>query len=310
MLFDEIRHIPVMPKEAVYWLQPQPGRTYVDCTLGPAGLAFSILEACGPDGVLIGIDQDPQAIELARERLQCFSSRIHLYCDNFSQVKKILNSGGHGGVNGIVFDLGVSSVQLDDCARGLSFLHEGPLNMRLDASDGPTAEEFVNSLPESALANLIFAYGEERYSRRIAKAISQARRVSPLRTTTQLEAIIWGAVPSAYRHGRIHPATRTFQALRIAVNKELEILEGAIRDSIEMLVPGGRLCVISFHSLEDRIVKHVFRSLARSSDAIITILTKKPCIPTEEEQQRNSRARSAKMRVVERMPLSTRGCLA
>ena len=297
-----------MLKEVVYWLQPQPGETYVDCTLGPAGTASGILEACPPDGRLIGIDQDPQAIELARERLQDFSSRVRLYCDNFSNVKGILGTAGLSHVNGMLFDLGVSSVQLADCGRGLSFLHEGPLNMRLNAEGSPTAADLVNSLPESALANLIFTYGEERYSRRIAKAISQARRLSPLRTTTQLEAIIWGAVPSAYRHGRIHPATRTFQALRIAVNKELDILEGALRDAIDMLAPGGRLCVISFHSLEDRIVKQVFRALSRLPSALVSILTKKPCLPSEEERQKNSRARSAKMRVVERMPLVAKGC--
>lgn len=297
-----------MLAEVVHWLQPQSGGTYVDCTLGPAGTAFNILEACAPDGRLIGIDQDPQAIELARERLQDFSSRVRLYCDNFSHVKGILGSAGLSQVNGMLFDLGVSSVQLADSRRGLSFLHEGPLNMRLNAAESPTAADLVNSLPESALANLIFTYGEERYSRRIAKAISQARVLSPLRTTTQLEAIIWGAVPAAYRHGRIHPATRTFQALRIAVNKELDILEGSLRDAIEMLAPGGRMCVISFHSLEDRIVKQVFRALSRLPSALISILTKKPCIPSKDERQRNSRARSAKMRVVERMPLMAKGC--
>jgi len=305
---DESIHIPVMLTEVVHWLQPQAGGIYVDCTLGPAGTASSILEACAPDGRLIGIDQDPQAIELARKQLQDVASRVRLYCDNFSHVKSILVSAGLSQVDGLLFDLGVSSVQLADESRGLSFLHDGPLNMRLNAAESPTAADLVNSLTESELANLIFTYGEERYSRRIAKAISRARALSPLRTTMQLEAIIWGAVPSAYRHGRIHPATRTFQALRIAVNKELEILEGALRDAIDMLAPGGRLCVISFHSLEDRIVKLAFRTLSGLPDALISILTKKPCIPSDDERQRNPRARSAKMRVVERKPLLEKGC--
>ena len=298
-----------MLQEAVFWLQPRPGETYVDCTLGPGGTAYGILEGSAPDGVLIGIDQDPQAIELARENLKDFSSRVRLYCDNFSNVKGVIRSAGHRRVNGILFDLGVSSVQLADRDRGLSFLHDGPLNMRMDTSTGPTAAELVNTLPEPALANLIFTYGEERYSRRIARAISQARVVSPLRTTMQLTAIIQKAVPGAYRHGRIHPATRTFQALRIAVNKELEILEGAIRDAVDMLAPSGRLCVISFHSLEDRIVKRVFRALSRSPEAMISILTKKPCMPSEEERRKNARARSARMRVAERMPLTSKGCV-
>ncbi len=297
-----------MLQEALFWLQPQPGGTFVDCTLGPGGTAYRILEGNAPDGILIGIDQDPQAIEMAREKLKVFSSRVRLYCDNFSNIKGILRSAGFSRVNGIVFDLGVSSVQLGDCARGMSFLHEGPLNMRMDASTGPTAADLVNTLSEPALANLIFAYGEERYSRRIAKAISQARVISPLRTTRQLTAIIQKAVPVSYRHGRIHPATRTFQALRIAVNKELEILEGAMRDAVDVLAPCGRLCVISFHSLEDRIVKQVFRTLSRSQDPLISIVTKKPCIPSDQERQENSRARSAKMRVVEKRPLITEGC--
>jgi 16S rRNA (cytosine1402-N4)-methyltransferase len=181
--------------------------------------------------------------------------------------------------------------------------------MRLDASPDQTAADILNTLPEADLANLLFLYGEERYSRRIARAISRERSVSPLRTTTQLASLIQKAVPSVYRHGRIHPATRTFQALRIAVNRELDVLEGALQDAIDALELGGRLCVISFHSLEDRIVKRVFRARAGMSESGVSILTKRPEIPSEGERQANPRARSAKMRVLERISTMTKGCV-
>jgi 16S rRNA (cytosine1402-N4)-methyltransferase len=184
----------------------------------------------------------------------------------------------------------------------MSFLSDGPLDMRMDQQGGLTAAELIAQLPERELADLIYRYGEERYSRRIARALVAARKTHPLRTTFDLVSVVSCAVPAAYRHGRIHCATRTFQALRIAVNRELDVIEGAIRDAVDVLAPGGRLCVISFHSLEDRIAKHTFRSLAQSPEASLRILTKKPQVPSDEECRNNPRARSAKLRVAERLP--------
>lgn len=202
----------------------------------------------------------------------------------------------------MLFDLGVSSAQLDRPERGFSFLADGPLDMRMDQGGGPTAADLLARLSEKELADLIYRYGEERYSRRIARAIARVRVHRPLRTTGDLAAVIQGAVPPSYRRGRLHPATRTFQALRIAVNRELEVLEGALREAAAVLAPGGRLCVISFHSLEDRIAKQTFRTLSRGATACLRVLTKKPVVPSDREVRENPRARSAKLRVAERLP--------
>jgi 16S rRNA (cytosine1402-N4)-methyltransferase len=284
------------------WLVRKPGGTYLDCTVGQGGHAELILERSGPDGELIGIDRDPAAIAVTGARLARFASRMRLVRGNFSALKEHLRSVGVSEVDGVIFDLGVSSAQLDRPERGMSFLADGPLDMRMDPSGGRTAAELVGQLPERALADLIYRYGEERYSRRIARAIVQARTSHPLRTTSDLVSVIKGAVPAAYRHGRIHCATRTFQALRIAVNQELDVIEGALRDAAAVLAPGGRLCVVSFHSLEDRIVKQTFRALSRGPEACVNVLTKKPQVPSEEECRENPRARSAKLRVAERLP--------
>lgn len=278
------------------------GGIYLDCTVGQGGHAALILERSGPDGVLIGIDRDPEAIAATRSRLARFASRLRLIQGNFSALKQHLRSVGVSEVDGVIFDLGVSSAQLDHPERGLSFLADGPLDMRMDQSSGRTAASLVAQLSEHELADLIYRYGEERYSRRIARAIVAARKIHPLRTTLDLVSVISRAVPATYRRGRIHCATRTFQALRIAVNQELDVIEGAIRDAASVLAPGGRLCVVSFHSLEDRIVKQTFRSLAQGADACLKILTKKPRVPSEEEYRSNPRARSAKLRVAERLP--------
>lgn len=203
-------------------------------------------------------------------------------------------------VDGVLLDLGVSSPQLDDPKRGFSFQSDGPLDMRMDQSSGETAADLVNRLPEAELADLIYQYGEERFSRRIARAVVRARATRLLETTQQLVEVIRSAVPAAYRHGRLHYATRTFQALRIAVNREIESLEPALRNIVDVLRPGGRLAVISFHSLEDRIVKRTFRSLSQGASARLTVLTKKPQLPQDEECRSNPRARSAKLRVAER----------
>jgi 16S rRNA (cytosine1402-N4)-methyltransferase len=297
-----ICHVPVLAREVVAWLVRQPGGTYLDCTVGQGGHAALILEQSSPDGVLIGIDRDPDAIVATGEQLARFAPRMRLGQGNFSALKQYLMSVGVAEVDGVIFDLGVSSAQLDRPERGLSFLSDGPLDMRMDQRAGRTAADLVAQLPERELADLIYQYGEERYSRRIARAIVASRKVHPLRTTFDLASVVSGSVPAAYRHGRIHCATRTFQALRIAVNQELEVIEGALRDAANVLAPGGRLCVISFHSLEDRIAKQTFRSLAQGSEACLKILTKKPYVPSDEERRDNPRARSAKLRVAERLP--------
>ena len=216
-------------------------------------------------------------------------------------LKQHLAASGIGQVDGILFDLGVSSPQLEEPARGFSFKEDGPLDMRMDQSMSATAADLINRWPEAQLADAIFQFGEERFSRRIARAIVRARERHPLATTKELVSVIEGAVPANYRHGRLHCATRTFQAVRIAVNQELDCLEPALRDAVDALSPGGRLCVISFHSLEDRIVKHTFRALSGKDDPALVVLTKKPQIPTREESDRNFRSRSAKLRAAQRV---------
>jgi 16S rRNA (cytosine1402-N4)-methyltransferase len=261
-----------------------------------------MLDASAPEGVVIGLDRDPDAIAACRSRLQGYGSRLLLIHGDFRDLKRHLVSVGVPRVDGVVFDLGMSSAQLDSPERGFSFQAEGPLDMRMDRSGGKTAADLLARLPEAELADLIYRYGEERYARRIARAVVRARAARPLRTTTDLVAVIRDAVPAVYRHGRIHCATRTFQALRIAVNDELDGLDGALRDAVEVLAPGGRLCVIAFHSLEDRIVKQALRALSQGPQARLQSLIKKPQLPTDRECRQNPRARSAKLRVAERLP--------
>lgn len=250
---------------------------------------------------LIGLDRDGEAIAYSKERLAGFGDRVTLKQTDYRDLKCCLMDMGVPQVGGVLFDLGVSSPQFDDPRRGFSFREDGPLDMRMDQTAGVTAATLVNRESEHALADIIYQYGDERYARRIARAIVRARARSPVKTTGELTSIIAKAVPSAYRHGRIHCATRTFQALRIAVNRELESLEPALDDAADLLAPGGRLCVVSFHSLEDRIVKQVFRALAQGPDARLSVLTKKPIVPSDEECRENPRARSAKLRVAERV---------
>ena len=298
---DQLRHVSVFIDEITTWLVTDRAKTFVDGTVGYGGHGERLLERAGDGAVLVGIDRDDQALVYSRTRLSRFGSRAILLKGDFVHVKQLLRSVEISSVDGALFDLGVSSPQLDDAHRGFSFQEDGPLDMRMDQSTGATAGELVNSLPESELADLIFQYGEERFSRRIARAIVRTRERKPLVSTQELTAVIKDSVPAAYRHGRIHCATRTFQALRIAVNRELDVLEPAIRDAVDMLRPGGRLAVISFHSLEDRIVKHTFRALAERPHPQVAVLTKKPQVPSDAECQANPRARSAKLRVVERL---------
>ncbi|HSL06253.1 MAG TPA: 16S rRNA (cytosine(1402)-N(4))-methyltransferase RsmH [Nitrospiraceae bacterium] len=295
------RHIPVMPKEVLFWLVREDGQTYLDCTVGYSGHAEKILEASGSDSRLIGLDCDEVAIAASRKKLARFGDRVLLFHGRFVDLKRHLTDGGIGQVDGILFDLGVSSPQLEEPARGFSFQGNGPLDMRMDQSMSGTAADFVNQWSEVQLADAIFQFGEERFSRRIARAIVRARERHPLGTTKELVSVIEGAVPGNYRHGRLHCATRTFQAIRIAVNHELDCLDPALRDAVDVLSPGGRLCVISFHSLEDRIVKHTFRALSGTDDSALVVLTKKPQVPSREESDRNPRSRSAKLRAVQRV---------
>jgi 16S rRNA (cytosine1402-N4)-methyltransferase len=296
-------HIPVLANEVISWLACRPGERYLDCTVGQGSLASRILESTEPDGILIGIDQDEDALRASQERLKPFAGRVHLVRGSFRDLKRHLKSVGVSEVDGVVFDLGVSSAQLDLPERGFSFLADGPLDMRMDRGGEPTAATLLRQLPETELATIIYRFGEERYSRRIARAVVRARATRPLETTFDLVAVIREAVPPPYRRGRLHFATRTFQALRIAVNRELDDLESSLRDAAGVLAPGGRLCVISFHSLEDRIVKQTLRSLSQGSEPDLRTLTKKPQRPSERERRENPRSRSAKLRVAERLPL-------
>lgn len=293
MLFDSA-HIPVMADEVIDFLDLKPGYIIIDCTLGAAGHARRIIEKITPGGRLIGIDQDRRILEIAQERLKDFKGSFTLRQENFRNLDLVLKDLKIGEVDGLLFDLGVSSLQLESADRGFSFNFDGPLDMRMGDS-GKTAADLVNTLSKEELADIIFKFGEERYSRRIAEAITRARRVEPIKTTAQLKIIALKAMPRAKNWQKIHPATRTFQALRIAVNSELDALEDGLVKGIEALRHNGKICVISFHSLEDRIVKNIFKEFAKS--AVLRIVTKKPLTPKEEELRQNPRSRSAKMRV-------------
>lgn len=289
-------------KEVCEWLISSRPITILDCTVGYGGHAELLLESSQPGTRVIGLDRDPEAIEFCRQRLRRFGDHIVLCQGNHRDLKQHLAEVGVTTVEGVLFDLGVSSPQIDDAARGFSFQQDGPLDMRMDQSVGPTATDVVNTSSESVLADIIYQLGEERYARRIAQAIVRERQRGRIETTGALAAIVARSVPSSYRHGRIHCATRTFQAIRIAVNQELESIEPSLRDAVDVLSEGGRVCAISFHSLEDRIVKHTFRSLAQGPQARLAVRTKKPVVPSREECEGNPRSRSAKLRVGERQP--------
>ncbi len=284
-------HEPVMVDEVLRFLEPGPGKLIVDATVGTGGHAEAILER---GAELVGIDRDPYALEVARERLSRFGERCCLVQGNFRHLEEILREQGIDEVDGVLFDLGMSSFQLDDPERGFSFSVEGPLDMRMDPSQSLTAHEIVNRWPERKIAEILREYGEERYAKRIARAIVRSR---PIETTTQLARIVARCYPPGYH--RIHPATRTFQALRIAVNDELDALREGLTAAIRCLRPGGVVVVISFHSLEDRIVKHTFRQRWIADE--VEILTKKPITPRPEEVKENPKARSAKLRAARKL---------
>lgn len=286
----------------------------MDGTVGGGGHSLCILEASSPDGVVYGFDRDEEALRAAAERLGGYGKRLRLLHRNFAELENALAEYDVDRIDGLLLDLGVSSYQLDRGVRGFSFQQDAPLDMRMDVSAGDTAEYLVNNLPEKDLARIIRDFGEERWAARIAKRIVEARRLVPLKTTLQLVDIIKGSIPRAKWEDRLHPATRTFQALRIAVNHELESLEKGLASGIKMLGKGGRIVVISFHSLEDRIVKNTFREFAKGcvcpkSAPIcicgkvpqLKIITAKPVLPGNDEIMANPRSRSAKLRVAEKL---------
>jgi 16S rRNA (cytosine1402-N4)-methyltransferase len=289
-----------MLEEVLVWLKPRAGGIYLDGTIGAGGHSQAVLEACGPDGRVIGLDRDAAAVAAAREKLSSFGDRAVIMQAHYRDAGEVVRDVTARGLDGAFLDLGVSSMQLDTAARGFSFMAEGPLDMRMDRRDSLTAADLVNRLPEKELARILFEYGEERYARRIARAITRRRERDPILTTLALVDVIRGTVPPSYLHGRLHFATRTFQALRIAVNRELEDLGPSLRLVAGLLRPGGRFVVLAFHSLEDRIVKQTFRTLAGGADARFAVLTKRPLTPSARECADNPRARSAKLRVLER----------
>lgn len=286
-----------MLKEVLQWLEPGPGKIVVDCTVGTGGHSSAILREVGPGGILIGIDKDGEVLKVANEVLSSVGKTFHLFHADYKDLGLVLEEAGVDKVDGILLDLGASSYQFSTPERGFSFLLEGPLDMRMDRSRGITAGELLEKLTEEELARLFKELGEERWSRRIARAIKREMKRTPLKTTTQLAKLIERTVPGGRR--RIHPGTRVFQALRIAVNGELGGLEGLLEAAPRYLRPGGRMVAISFQSLEDRRVKHSF--LEGSRKGVYRLLTKKPVRPSEEEVEDNVRARSAKLRAVERL---------
>lgn len=303
-------HQPVLYQQIIHALRPEGSGRYVDGTVGAGGHAYGILQASAPDGKLLGLDVDPHALDLARERLQEFGPRATLVRASYAGLAEQLDRLEWEEVQGVLLDLGLSSMQLDKPERGFSFRSDGPLDMRFDP-DGPrTAADLINELPERELADLIYRFGEERASRAIARAAVDAR---PIHTTRELADLVAGVVRS--RPGGIHPATRTFQALRIAVNRELTVLAEALPRAIAALAPAGRLAVIAYHSLEDRIVKVTFRQESRDCicppeipvcecghEASLQRITRKPIRPEASEIRRNPRARSARLRVAEKLP--------
>jgi 16S rRNA (cytosine1402-N4)-methyltransferase len=309
----EFHHLSVLPDEVIHLLAPESGKTYLDGTLGGGGHSALILEKA-PQAFLIGMDRDQEALSAAGKRLTRFGQQVSLIHSDFAGMAAELEQRGINGLDGFILDLGVSSHQLDTKERGFSFQQDAPLDMRMDTSRGETAADLLSGLPEQELEQIISEYGEERWARRIAAFIVKERDLEPITTTFRLVDIIKGAVPKAKWDERIHPATRTFQALRIAVNSELESLERGMRAALELLKPGGRGIIISFHSLEDRIVKHIFREYAEGCTCPrqlplcvcgklprVKLLTGRPVTATADEINQNSRARSAKLRAVEKV---------
>ncbi len=311
----EFQHQPVLMNQTLNSLKLRPGGVYLDGTLGGGGHTEAILQATEPDGKVIGLDQDDEALAAASQRLKPFGERFCPIRANFAEMEQVLAAEGIAGLDGVLLDIGVSSHQLDEPDRGFSYMQDGPLDMRMDRRGGQTATDLVAELSESELANLIYRYGEEKFSRRIARRIVEQRAQTPIESTKQLAELISSAIPAAQRRKeKQHPAKRTFQALRIAVNDELGVLERGLVAAFASLKSGGRLSVITFHSLEDRIVKNYFAGLAKGCECPpefpvcvcgkqpqALLITKRPQTATEDELQSNPRARSAKLRTVEKL---------
>ncbi|MCI8336713.1 MAG: 16S rRNA (cytosine(1402)-N(4))-methyltransferase RsmH [Peptococcaceae bacterium] len=309
----EFKHISVLLEETVDMLLPQQGKVFVDCTMGGAGHSRYLLEQSAPNGKLIAIDQDGEACAEGKRRLAEFGDRVEIVQANFSELSTVLAERGISGVDGIMMDLGVSSYQLDNKDRGFSYMQDAALDMRMNPTVGKTAADILNTATEDELNDIFWLYGEEKWARRIAKFVVAERENESIETTGQLVAIIKKAVPAGARQEDQHPAKRCFQALRIAVNDELGVLERVLPAAVACLNPGGRLCVISFHSLEDRIVKNIMKELAKGCTCPpqlpvcvcgkkpqIKIISRKPILPGAAEIAANPRARSAKLRVAEK----------
>ncbi|MFH1201338.1 MAG: 16S rRNA (cytosine(1402)-N(4))-methyltransferase RsmH [Candidatus Omnitrophota bacterium] len=292
-------HIPVMLHEVLDYLSISPGMTIVDCTVGTGAHAQEILKALESQGRYIAIDRDKESLALAEDRLKAFGSITTFIHDDFRNIDKILDNLKIKSVDGIFFDLGLSSYQLDTPERGFSMKTDAPLDMRMDRSSYISAYDLINFLSETEISSILKSFGEERWHNRIAHYLVEERACHPITSTGELSRIVLRAIPYQKGYWRIHPATRTFQAFRIAVNRELESLEGALKEAVGLLKKGGRICVISFHSLEDRIVKFTFRDFARRQD--LKILTKKPIMAERREVSHNPRCRSAKMRVAQKI---------
>jgi 16S rRNA (cytosine1402-N4)-methyltransferase len=300
-MLEELLHVPVMLSEVLDYLKLAPGQIIVDATLGTGGHSVEILKRITPGGRLIGIDRDENSLAICRQRLMEFKDNTEFVHANFADLDLVMANLGVEKIDGIVFDLGISSYQLHDAQRGFSFQEEGPLDMRLDKSSYISAYDLINNLNENEISQLLWNFGQERWHNRIARLLIQERRNEPISTTKQLANLVMRAIPQRYRRSyyRIHPATRTFQAVRIAVNRELEILENAIKKAVDLLRKQARICVISFHSLEDRMIKHTFRAL--KAEGLIEIITAKPLTPGFREIEVNPSSRSSKFRVAERI---------
>lgn len=309
----EFQHKSVLLEECIEYLNIRPDGIYVDGTLGGAGHSLEICRRLGPEGRLIGIDQDEDAVRAAGERLAEYSGRVNIVRSNYREMRQVLRDLGIPGVDGILLDLGVSSYQLDTASRGFTYRADAPLDMRMDNRQEKTARDIVNEYTEMELYRVIRDYGEDKFAKNIAKHIVRARQEAPIETTDQLTEIIKGAIPAKVRMTGGHPAKRTFQAIRIELNRELEVLQESLDDMISLLNEGGRICIITFHSLEDRIVKTIFK---RNENPCTCppdfpvcvcgkapqgrVITRKPILPGEQELEENSRSKSAKLRVFEK----------
>jgi len=319
MVLTAVRHHPVMVERVVGLLRPRAGGVYLDATLGLGGHAERLLAASAPDGRVVGLDRDPAALALARERLAGAGERLVTVAASFADLAEVAQRLDLAAVDGVLYDLGVSSLQLDEPARGFSYRADAPLDMRMDPTSGITAAEVLNTYPRGELARILREYGEDRHAGRIARFIDEARRRRPLQTTGQLVEVVKAAVPAAARRTGPHPARRAFQALRIEVNRELEALQASLPQAVDLLAPGGRLVVLAYHSLEDRIVKRALSAAAGLHDqappgfpvpvrppARVAVLTRRPETPDAAEVAANPRAESAKLRAAEKLPAGTR----